>query len=301
MANENLKKFLDSAGVSHLWTKIDKKVKDEIKDLKDNVIGTVPNDANNNARTVVEYIEDLTEGIVTDGVISELQKDVDKNKEDIKGLQEAAGDYVTTGQLASYETVANADKVRERVGVLEKYTTDNDAALDEVRTTANNAATKTYVDKALEGKASLSDFEAVQTTVNNFFADDAAINGAIDTLKEIINYLDSNPEDNVNIVTDLATISNKVNNLLNTGDKTVTTYVTDAIESAFTAFKNGDYATDIGKLEDAIDTINQRLDNITIPSLDGYATEAYVQNYVATNVIALTNEEIDTAIGATQN
>lgn len=341
MANENLKKFLDSAGVSHLWTKIDKKVKDEIEkeaERIDNKIGVVPNDSEGKARTVVKYIQDLTDGIVTDGVITELRKDVDANTGNITTLQEAAKDYATKTELGDYETVVNANKVRED---LAQYKTDNDAALAKVKETANAAAKAEDVEEALKDKASQSEFAEVQTIVNNFFADDAVVSGAIDTLKEIVQYLDSNPEDQTAIITDLATLSNKVNNLLDMGNNTdgdeytVTNYVTDKInerldignktvkeyvaniigdlgdktvsdyvDSAIQEFKNGDFAAATGritKLEEAVDELERVIGEIQIPSLAGYATEEYVQNYVATNVIALTNAEIDTAIGATQN
>jgi hypothetical protein len=164
------------------------------------------------------------------------------------------------------------------------------------------------------------------------------VNGAIDTLKEIIEYLDSTPEDQTDLITDLATLSNKVNNLLDMGNNadgdeyTVTNYVMDKINerldignktvkeyvaniigdlgdktvsdyvgSIIQEFKNGDFTTATGritKLEEAVEELERVIGEI---SLEGYATEQYVQNYVATNVIALTNAEIDTAIGATQN
>jgi uncharacterized protein YqgV (UPF0045/DUF77 family) len=150
--------------------------------------------------------------------------------------------------------------------------------------------------------------------------------------------LDSNPEDQTAIITDLATLSNKVNNLLDMGNNadgdeyTVTTYVADKInerldignktvkeyvaniigdlgdktvsdyvDAVIQEFKNGDFADAterITKLEEAVDELERVVGEI---SLKSYATEQYVQNYVATNVIALTNAEIDTAIGATQN
>lgn len=338
MANENLKKFLDSAGVSHLWTKIDKKVKDEIEkeaERIDNKIGVVPNDSEGNARTVVKYIQDLTDGIVTDGVITELRKDVDTNTGNITALQNAAKDYATKNELKDYETVVNANKVRED---LAQYKIDNDAALAKVRETADAAANAEDVEAALKNKANQDEFAEVQTIVNNFFADDAAVSGAIDTLKEIIEYLDSTPEDQTDLITDLATLSNKVNNLLDMGNNTdgdeytVTTYVADKInerldignktvkeyvaniigdlgdktvsdyvDAVIQEFKNGDFAAATGritKLEEAVDELERVVGEI---SLEGYATEQYVQNYVATNVIALTNAEIDTAIGATQN
>jgi adenine specific DNA methylase Mod len=113
-------------------------------------------------------------------------------------------------------------------------------------------------------------------------------------------------------------VADKINERLDIGNKTVKDYVTNVIgnlgekasvveyiDAAILAFKNGDFKTaieDIGKLKERVQVLEDAIANIPeAPSLDGYATEVYVQNYVATNVIALTNAEIDTAIGATQN
>lgn len=338
MANENLKKFLDSAGVSHLWTKIDKKVKDEIEkeaERIDNKIGVVPNDSEGNARTVVKYIQDLTDGIVTDGVITELRKDVDTNTGNITALQNAAKDYATKNELKDYETVVNANKVRED---LAQYKIDNDAALAKVKETADAAANAEDVEAALNDKANQDEFAEVQTLVNNFFAEEADVSKKLDQLVEIVEYLNKHEEDAGGIIEDVAAIETKVNNLLNMGNNadgdeyTITTYVSDKInerlnignktvkeyvaniigdlgdktvsdyvDTVIQEFKNGDFAAateKITKLEEAVDELERVVGEI---SLEGYATEQYVQNYVATNVIALTNAEIDTAIGATQN
>ena len=320
MANESLKKFLDSAGVSHLWAKIDTKVKAEIKDLKDNVIGEVPNDDNGDARTVVKYVQDLTSDIASDGVISELREQVEGNTEDIKNLKEAADNYLTSSDLSDYETTLEADKVRSRVGVLEQYKIDNDAALDLVRTTANNAATKIEVEKALEGKASQSEFVAVKELVDDFFAEEAQIDEKLDQLKEIVAYLKTLDGDAVGeIVADVAAIEDKINNVLNLGTKddgseiTVPEYVADKIiealkdidsdiSGAITEFKEGDFkaATDriaaiettLGKLPD-FNALSALLDMPT-HTIDDQTKQYTVVEYI--NTLALTNEEINAAI-----
>jgi Asp-tRNA(Asn)/Glu-tRNA(Gln) amidotransferase C subunit len=118
----------------------------------------VPNDSEGNTRTVVKYIQDLTDGIVTDGVITELRKDVDTNTGNITALQNAAKDYATKTELGDYETVVNANKVRED---LAQYKIDNDAALAKVRETADAAANAEDVEAALRDKADQDEFAEI--------------------------------------------------------------------------------------------------------------------------------------------
>ena len=358
MANENLKKFLDSAGVSHLWTKIDSKIKEEVNKEAARVdakIGVVPKNAEGNDRTVVKYIEDLTDGLVTDGVISELQKDVGKNKEDIAALQEAAGDYATKSQLENYETITNANKIRED---LAQYKEDNDAALEIVKGTADNAAAKTYVDEQLRGKASQDEFVEIQTLVNHFFAEESDVAKKLDQLVEIVEYLNTHEGTAADIVEDLAGLQTKVNNLLNMGsnadgeeytvptyvhdkinerlnigNKTVKSYVEDLlgitgqtvkdyVDTSIQSFVDGDYAqtvTNIGKLAERVGTLEEAIEAIQEVLEAGYITQSDMETYVNgrlgemkdsdgktitvveyINALALTNEEINVAIGATQ-
>ena len=71
-------------------------------------------------------------------------------------------------------------------------------------------ADKTYVDEELAKKANQTDFEAVKTTVDNFFADDAAINDTIDTLKEIADYIANDKEGAADITARVGALEGKV-------------------------------------------------------------------------------------------
>lgn len=99
-----------------------------------------------------------------------------------------------------------------------------DAALEELtgrvadlETESAKHAIKTEVEGALALKADKSALEAtdktladVKTTVDNFFADDAAINDTIDTLKEIANYIATDKEGAADITRRVGILEGKV-------------------------------------------------------------------------------------------
>ena len=311
MDNKNLKKFLDSAGVSHLWDKITTKIQSDVEIEKlraeeaeknlDKKFGNLGQDIYGNDLTVTDYVE---------GRIGEIGKDANGKDYTIKGYV----DKVTEG-IASSETIV---KLGERVAGVEEglgaanqqvelnkqaiaeYKSTNDKAVADIKKTADGAAQKNYVDEKLADKAEASVvadmssvLDEVQTTVNNFFSDDAKIDETIDTLKEIVNYLNGNESLGTDIVTSVAELSNKVNTTLNIGDKTVTEYVANElkdyvtqmdfnntvtnglggmtvaqyVDQAVQDFKNG---TDYTKLKGLVNAINEDVEALKDA---GYLTE----------------------------
>ena len=356
MANENLKKFLDSAGVSHLWSKIndkiDEKVANEAKRIDDK-IGDIGD------KTVKQYVKDMTDGLATSGVITELQEgvaDVESRLEIAEGdLSTIKADYVRSEQLNAFETKT---KVKEISDALLQYQTDNDAALAEVKAKAENAAEKDYVDKQLEEKASQSEFAEIQTLVTHFFEDEASVAEKLDQLKEIVKYLEDHEGVATDVLDGLGSLETKVNNLLDMGNnadgeeytvsayvqdkinarldignKTVKNYieglldvggktVKDYVDESINAFVNGNYQetlNNISKLAGRLSTLEGIVEEIQGILSTEHVTQQAMENYVSgrlgrlvdsngnslnvveyINTLALTNAEIDTAIGATQ-
>lgn len=123
------------------------------------------------AATIVAYIDEKTSGIATEGAITELDN----------RLTEAEG------KIATLE--ADAEK----------------------------HADKTYVDEELAKKAdktALAETDAtlaeVKEVVDNFFADDAAVNDTIDTLKEIAQYIANDKEGAADITARVGALETKV-------------------------------------------------------------------------------------------
>lgn len=103
-------------------------------------VGTLGNDSEGNAYANVKaYVDAKTAGIATDAALSELQEQVNTNKEDIADLKEATaeGGAVTTAiasaQSAADDAQAAADQAQSEVDALEtvvsEYKTSNDAAV----------------------------------------------------------------------------------------------------------------------------------------------------------------------------
>ena len=123
------------------------------------------------AATIVAYIDEKTAGIATDAALEEL-----------------------TNRVTEAET---------KIGALE--------------TDAEKHADKTYVDEELAKKAdktALAETDAtlaeVKEVVDNFFADDAAVNDVVDTLKEITTYIANDKEGAADVAARLGTLETKV-------------------------------------------------------------------------------------------
>lgn len=252
MANENLKKFLDSAGVGHLWGKVTEKIAADVKVETDRAVAA--EQALNNKfgdlgdQTVKAYVDAKTEGIASEGVVLELSNRV--------GVIE--GDYVKGADIANFETKENVKKVADD---LAGYIETNNGALAGVKATAEAAATKEYTDAELAKKAdkaaydqTVIDLNTLKGRVDTFF-EGTGTQDVIDTLEDLINYI--NTHDDVEITSILADLQ-AVNNKLAGIDGTVKTYVDGAIE----ALAIGDYAkaADLTALAGRVTTLEGKVD-----------------------------------------
>jgi acylphosphatase len=232
MANENLKKFLDSAGVGHLWGKVTEKIAADVKVEADRA--KAAEQAINNKfgdlgeQTVKAYVDAKTEGIASEGTVLELSNRV--------GVIE--GDYVKAADIANFETKENVQKVADD---LAGYIQSNNGALAGVKATAEAAATKEYTDAELAKKAdkaaydqTVIDLNTLKGRVDTFF-EGTGTQDVIDTLEDLINYINTHDDVEISgILADLQAVNNKLAGI----DGTVKAYVDGAIE----ALAIGDYA-----------------------------------------------------------
>lgn len=139
-------------------------------------IGTLPEGVT--ATTIIDYINEKTAGIATDAALQELTGRVDTAEGDIDTLE---------GKVEALEA---------------------DAELH---------ADITYVDEELAKKADNTALEATNETlaalkkvIDDFFAEDAAVNDVIDTLKEITAYIANDKEGAADLTARLGTLETKV-------------------------------------------------------------------------------------------
>lgn len=107
--------------------------------------------------------------------------------------------------------------VQDEVDAVEGRMDTAEGKITALETESAKHAIKTEVEGALDLKADKSALEAtdktlaeVKTTVDNFFAEDAAINDTIDTLKEIANYIATDKEGAADITARVGALEGKV-------------------------------------------------------------------------------------------
>lgn len=250
MANE-LKKFLDAAGVGHLWGKVTEKIDTEVtkeadrakaaeKALGDKLTGI--------DTTVVDYVTEATKDIASGAEVEALTGRVETIEKD----------YAKTADVAStYET---KEVVKTLSDDYAGYKTANNAALAAVKATADAAAVKADVDTALAGKADKTYAEATEAKVAKLIGDDTnksvrtianeelaaqlipeSAAESLDTLQEIAAWIQAHPGDVAAINKAIKDLQDKV--VLGTDTEgneyaTVKAYV----EAAIAALQIGDYA-----------------------------------------------------------
>lgn len=259
--------------------------------LQETVDGVVAEDGTVTKEGLTHRVNAL-EGVVGDakgGLVKDLADEIAR----AKGAEEALGkriddiDYVDEGELADaikdFETKENVGKVEKKI---DDYVTSNDLALAGVKATADAAATKTYTDEELAKKAALADFNALKGRVEAFLDNTGAATDAIDTLQELIAYIESH--DGIDLTTVLADIQ-ALKDRFNGVEGTVAAYVGAAIE----ALKIGDYAkaADLTALAGRVATLESKVDvekvstaisaAITGANLGQYATTATLNQKVS--------------------
>lgn len=254
MANENLKKFLDSAGVGHLWGKVTDKIAADVKaeadraQLAEKALNDKFGDLGDST-TVVDYVEKATADIASNETVTKLSQDVATIK----------GDYVKSADIANFETKENVQAVSD---ALTAYKTANDAAVLSVKNTADAAATKEYVDAELIKKANQTALDttdaalaALKARVEAFLDNTGAATEAIDTLQELITYIETHDDvEMASLIADIQAINDKLVGI----DTTVAAYVDAAIE----ALNVGDYAkaADLTALAGRVTTVEGKVD-----------------------------------------
>ena len=258
----DIKKFLDQAGVSTLWNKIVAEVEEQVA-----AEATARNDA---IATAVQSEADRIDLVVTD-----LASDIEAVDTKVGAVPEGSADVIAYVNKKAEEVLNAATGNSSESAASVKLALDNYKAENDPKVTANtdaltilngDASTKGSVAKAIadevtardnaiveaiseleprvaanEGKiATLIGDDAdksVRTIANEELAKQLVAEDAkesLDTLAEIAAWIQAHPDDASAMNEAIAALQAKVD----TGDKTVSTYVADAIA----ALAIGDYA-----------------------------------------------------------
>ena len=169
------------------------------------------------------------------------------------------------------DVVDNATAIaneKTRAEAAEKALGERIDAIDFVDEDELEAAIETAlepVNEAIEAKAAQTDLEALQARVEAFLDNTGAATEAIDTLQDLINYINTHDDADINgILASIQAIENKLVGV----DSTVAAYVTAAIE----ALNIGDYA----KAAD-LTALAGRVEALEGKPFDTYATKTEVQ------------------------
>ena len=190
--------------------------------------------------TLKNYDDTALTGRVTtaEGKISALEgaSATHATKSEVEAVDAKFADYTKTADLptdlddftnnAGYAKTADVNAELDKKADKTQVATDianaiaplaTTEALNGVKATAEAAAVATEVEAALALKADKTALEAtdktladVKATVDNFFAEDAAIEGAIDTLKEIAAYIATDKEGAADITARVGALEGKV-------------------------------------------------------------------------------------------
>lgn len=305
---QQTKKFLDSQGVSTLWSKINAKVEAEALrakaaeeanaaaaqaaqadvDALEALVGTLPEGTD--ATSVVDYVNKKTAGIATDAALEQLQLQVDEHEDSLKVLE---GDVNTEGSAAYIANAAAVAKVAEIVaGADAKFDTLKEIA-DWIANDTTGAAAMANDISALEG---LVGDVAVATQISDAIAAALKVDGA----------------DKYALASDLKALAVRVKALEDAGHVTQA-----AIDTGVQAAK--DYADSLAKNYDAAGTAESKA-NAAEANAKAYA-DSLAKNYdaagaaataetnakafatseanaVYASIIALTPAEVEAAINA---
>lgn len=130
----------------------------------------------------------------------------------------------TSGATEAIEALA------ERVTTAEGDIDTLEGKVEALEIDAEKHADKTYVDEELAKKAAQTDFEALKKIVDDFFAEDAAVNDVIDTLKEITTYIANDKEGAADLTARVGALETKVD--VEKVSEAITTAKEEAIDEA---------------------------------------------------------------------
>ena len=201
-------------------------------------------------------------------------------------LAEAIKDFATDEEVATAvatekERAEAAEKaLGERIDAIDFVDTDELAtALEPYAKTADVNEAIAAVNAEVTTKAKQTDLKALEDTVNAFLTGDGA-EGALDSLKELIAYIESHDDvDIAGIMEDIQAIENKL--VLGTyvdGEETKEyATVKDYVEAAIAALSIGDYAkaADLTALADRVAVLEAK-------PFDSYATKEELEAHANT-------------------
>jgi len=145
------------------------------------------------------------------------------------------------------------------------------------------------INTALDAKAAQTDLEALQARVEAFLDNTGAATEAIDTLQDLITYINTHDDADINgILASIQAIEGKLAGI----DSTVVAYVTAAID----ALKIGDYAkaSDLADLAARVKTLEEK-------PFDTYATKTEVQDVDAKFADYTKTADLNTALAGKVN
>ena len=194
-------------------------------------VGEVPEDS----ETVIAYINKKTEGIATDAALGELQSALGTANEELEAIK---ADYLKASDKTELEgEIADAVAAEESARVAK----DNELAAS-IKTISDDyltSADKTELtDKDAELEAAIATEKARMDAFMKL-EDGQTLNDALDSLKELQDYITSEAAEADEIMDKVAALEAIVDGIGGEGEEaTVVAYVTKAIE----ALKIGDYA-----------------------------------------------------------
>ena len=256
----DLKKFLDQQGVSTLWSKIAEKIAAEATARDEAIKAAIASEATARGLAIEDlrsYVGEIPEGYADQqSIVAYINK---KAEETLKAANGGSSESAASVKAALDTEIARAKAAEATNAAAAKAADDKAVAAQNdvdaleslvgevadgktvVQMIADAQAAATYDDTALAGRVSTLEGndagKSVRTIANEelaaqLVADDAK--ESLDTLAEIAAWIQSHPDDASAMNQAIVALQNKVD----TGDKTVSAYVADAIA----ALSIGDYA-----------------------------------------------------------
>ena len=256
----DLKKFLDKQGVSTLWSKIAEKVAAEATARDEAIQAAIASEATARGLAIEDlrtYVGEIPEGYADQqSIVAYINK---KAEETLKAANGGSSESAASVKAALDTEIARAKAAEATNAAAAKAADDKAVAAQNdvdaleslvgevadgktvVQMIADAQAAATYDDTALAGRVSTLEGndagKSVRTIANEELAAQLVADGAkesLDTLAEIAAWIQSHPDDASAMNQAIVALQNKVD----TGDKTVSAYVADAIA----ALSIGDYA-----------------------------------------------------------
>ena len=221
-------------------------IQKDLSALTDTVNAMYTNDQIDTAIATAKSGAETTAANALSTARTEISAEIDA---DVKVVADDLAEYKTAvdGALTARYTKEEANAKFALIS--DAY--DDTALAGRVSTLETNSATKTELTDGLATKADKTAFETIKTKVDNFFAEDAAVNDVIDTLVEITNYIANDKEGAANISAKLGALEGKVDvakvsEAITTAVKNETDRATAAegeLEGRIESLENAGYAT----------------------------------------------------------